>query len=49
VFFGAGCGRTYRTPSGPALHACGFYFYTDPKIMAKSWEFSLHARTNNIN
>jgi hypothetical protein len=25
-------------------HACGFYFYTDPKIMAKSWEFLLHAR-----
>ena len=25
-------------------HACGFYFYTDLKIMAKIWEVPLHAR-----
>jgi hypothetical protein len=32
------------------LRKCGFYFYTDLKIMAKSWEFPLHAQiTKNIN
>jgi hypothetical protein len=32
-------------------HACGFYFYTDPKIMVKIVEVSIACAqiTNNIN
>jgi hypothetical protein len=34
----------YGDPKTWESHACGFYFYADPKKYGKSWEFPLHAR-----